>query len=77
MDSVGDRTFVSTLRLGRSPRLVTVDRVRQFMADYAAPFIEEKKRRRRAETRKAYRERQRNCVPGGMWSQEPVSADCP
>ena len=32
--AIGDRKFVGELRRGRSPRLVTVDRVLAFMADW-------------------------------------------
>ena len=32
--AVGDGKFVGDVRRGRSPRLVTVDRVRAYMADY-------------------------------------------
>ena len=32
--AVGDGKFVGDMRRGRSPRLVTVDRVRAFMRDY-------------------------------------------
>ena len=32
--AVGDGKFVGDVRRGRSPRLVTVDRVRAFMTDY-------------------------------------------
>ena len=33
--AVGDGKFVSDVRRGRSPRLVTVDRVRAYMAEYS------------------------------------------
>lgn len=34
-EAVGDPTFVFELRSGRSPNLKTVERVKQFITDYA------------------------------------------
>lgn len=49
-EAVSDPAFVLRLRAGRSPRIDTVDRVRQFMRDYRPPL---KRRPKAAQERAA------------------------
>jgi topoisomerase IA-like protein len=75
--AVGERTFVRSLRAGRSPRLVTVDRVRKWMAHYAAPFkAKAEQDRKRAASRAAYGRRKAK-IAAAQRASEQASASAP
>jgi hypothetical protein len=63
--AVGDRSFVSGLRNGRSPRLITVDRVRAYMTRFAAPYIEAAARDHRNRLKRAARARRKEKSQSG------------